>query len=61
MSQFKTVGLLAWRGPWAIGGAITSVAHCGMVTCRERLLRLLAPAIFSTLPEDYWRTIRLAS
>ena len=49
MNQFKTLGLLAWRSPLAIGGAITSVALCGMVTCLERLWRLLLPAIFSIL------------
>ena len=49
MNQFKTLGLLAWRSPPAIGGAVASVALCGMVTCRERLRRLLLPAIFSIL------------
>jgi hypothetical protein len=61
MNQFKTLGLLAWRSPSAIGGAIISVALCGMVTCLDRLRRLLLPAIFSVLGEEYRRIVHLAS
>jgi hypothetical protein len=61
MSQFKKLELLAWRKPSAIGVAITSLPHSGMVTCLERLWRLLLPAIFSILPEEWRRIIHLAS
>jgi hypothetical protein len=60
MNPLKTLGLLVWRSPFELVAVIGSAALC-MVTCRERLLRLLAPAIFSILPEEYRRMNRLTS
>lgn len=61
MNSRKVLDLLAGRSPPAIRVAITSVALSGMVTCLERLWRLRLPAIFSILPEEWRRIIRLAS
>jgi len=60
MNRLKTLGQIVWRSPFVIVSVITSVALC-MVTCLDRLLRLLVPAIFSMLPDEYRRIIHLAS
>jgi hypothetical protein len=60
MNQLKTLGLLVRRSPFAIGGIMISVALC-MVTCLDRIFRLLVPAIFSMLPDEYRRVILLVS
>ena len=60
MNRLKSSGLLAWRSPFVLVTIIGLAALC-MVTCRERLRRLLAPAIFSILPEEYRRTLVLTS
>jgi hypothetical protein len=48
MKPLKTSGLLVSRSPFVL--VLGSAALC-MVTCRDRLLRLSAPLIFSILPE----------
>jgi hypothetical protein len=60
MNQFKTLGLLAGRSSFVVVSVITSAALF-MVTCLDRLRRLLLPAIFNLLPEEYRRVIHLAS
>jgi hypothetical protein len=59
MNPLKTFVLLVWHAPLAIVSVIISVSLC-MVACRELLLRLLAPAIFSILPKRYRRILYLA-
>jgi len=59
MKHLKHLGMLVRHTPLAIGSVIISVALC-MVTCLDRLFRLLAPAIFTMLPDEYRRIIHLA-
>ena len=60
MNHLKFFGLLVWRSPSFVLGIIISVALC-VGTSFVRLLRLLIPAIFSMLPDEYRRIIHLAA
>lgn len=57
MSDFKTIGVIAWRTALVVAG-LGVAAALFVATWLERGLRLLAPAIFDALPAE-WRKILL--
>lgn len=60
MNRSIAMGRLVWRRSFVAGGGITWPALC-VGTWLERLRRLLLPAIFSTLREEYRRVVVLIS
>jgi hypothetical protein len=58
MNKLNILGLLVWRSALVIAGLLV-VAVLFFVTWLERGLRLLAPLIFSALPDEYRRILLL--